>query len=65
MFMQFSFFHQVLFMNIKDFVQLFHKIKDYSYVNLMYLNINMRLMKNMIVFKILKMNIMLIMFYAA
>ena len=52
-------------MNIEDSVQLFHETEDYSCVNLMYLNISMRLMKSMIAFEISKMNIMLIMFYAA
>ena len=65
MFMQFLFFHQVLFMNIKDFVQLFHKTEDYSCVNLMYFNADIRLIKSMIAFKISEMNIMLITFYTA
>ena len=65
MFVQFSFSHQALFINIEDFVQLFHKIKNYSCVNLMYLNTDMKLMKSMITFKILKMNIILITFYTA
>ena len=52
-------------MNIENFIQLFHEIKDYSCVNLIYLNVDMRLMKNIITFKISEMNIMLIMFYTA
>ena len=53
----------MFFMNIKNFVQLFHETENYSHVNLMYFNVDMRLMKSMITFKILKMNIMLITFY--
>ena len=55
----------MLFVDIEDSVQLFHEIKDYSCINLTYLNISMRLIKSMIAFKILEMNIMLIIFYAA
>ena len=55
----------MLFINIENSVQLFHKIKDYLHVNLMYFNIKMKLIKSMIAFKILKKNIMLIMFYTA
>ena len=65
MFMQFLFFYQMFFMNIKDFVQLFYETENYSHVNLMYLNTDIRLMKNMIIFKISEINIMLIMFYTA
>ena len=50
-------------MNIKDFIQLFHKIKDYLHINSAYFNISIKLMKSIIAFKILKMNIMLITFY--
>ena len=50
-------------MNIENFVQLFYKAEDYLYVNLIYFNVNIKLIKSMIIFKISKMNIMLITFY--
>ena len=44
-------------------MQLFYKTENYSCVNSVYFNINIKLIKSIIAFKILEINIMLITFY--